>query len=192
MMGRREFGVAGLSAAAALAMRSVAVGQQRERRPAEPTGGRPAEGQPRGRRSEDFSPAPGEGRPARDPHSDYSMFDECAQACDECQRECDACSTHCTDLITQGKKEHAATLRTCQDCADVCSATARIVARKGPFSSDICRSCADACAKCGEACEQFSDDEMMKHCAEACRACEEACREMITHLGEGQDNRRAR
>lgn len=160
MMGRREFGLAGLSAAAVLATRGAAFAQ------------------PAGRQGGTAAAAEG--------HGDHAMFDECAKACGDCQRECDACANHCTDLLSQGKKEHAETLRTCQDCADVCATAASIVARKGPFSADICKACADACAKCGEACEQFNQDPMMKRCAEECRRCEEACREMLRHAGHSE------
>ena len=87
----------------------------------------------------------------------------------------------------QGKKEHAKTLATCQDCATHCSAAASIVARKGPFSDLICKACAEACARCGKACEQFPDDKHMKMCAEECRKCEKECREMLKHTPAGKD-----
>jgi hypothetical protein len=84
-------------------------------------------------------------------------------------------------MLGEGHKHHLKTLNTCRDCADFCSAAAEIVARQGPFASLICQGCADACARCGEACEQFTDDEHMKRCAAECRRCEKACREMTHH-----------
>ena len=171
-MGRREFGVAGLSAAATLARGAAALAQP---------GGRQGRG---GGQEEGHEVGRGVAG-----HGGQDMFADCAAACDACQRECDGCANHCTDLLARGHGEHgghAETLRTCQDCADICSAAARIVARRGVFSADICRACADACAKCAEHCERHGQqDEVMKRCAEECRRCEEACRQMAGHAGHG-------
>ena len=166
MMGRREFGMAGLSAAAVLAMQASGVAQP---------GNRDQRGS-RGGADRAAGAAHDHG------HDDHGMSDECARACSDCQRECDACANHCTDLLTQGRREHAETLRVCQDCADICATAAGIVARRGPFSAQICTACADTCAACGEHCESHGEhDETMKRCAEACRRCEEACRQMAGH-----------
>lgn len=110
------------------------------------------------------------------------MMQLCAKACSDCQRACDSCATHCSHMLAEGKKEHLATLMTCQDCAAVCSAAAQIVARGGPFSNTICEACEKACADCGKACEKFPDDKHMKACAEECRKCEKACRAMLKHV----------
>ncbi len=155
MIGRREFGLMGLSTAAMLAMNRTLPAQDDDH--------------------------------AR--HGDDSMLEECAEECDECARECDACSLHCAEMIAEGKKDHLETLRTCQDCAQVCSAAARIVARNGPFSGDICTACAEVCAKCAESCERFKDDKIMRECAEACRECEKACREMLKHISQAATSR---
>src|ERR1700683_4480025 len=72
------------------------------------------------------------------------MLQACAKACSDCQRACDSCATHCSHMLHEGKKEHLASLTTCQDCATVCSAAAQIVARGGPFSNTICTACIDA------------------------------------------------
>ena len=110
-------------------------------------------------------------------HNDAMM--ECAKACSDCQRACDSCSTHCAHQVKDGKAEHMATLATCQDCADFCAAASQIVSRGGPFSSEICKSCAEACTKCAAACEKFPNDQHMTMCAEECRKCEKACRGMV-------------
>lgn len=118
---------------------------------------------------------------AADDRSKHKAYDDCAKACSDCQRECDSCAAHCADLLAKGEKDHATTLATCQDCADVCAAAARIMARGGPYSGKICDACAAVCALCGKECEKFPDDEHMKKCAEECRKCEKACREMLKH-----------
>jgi len=118
-----------------------------------------------------------------DKHSGMHM--ECAKACNDCQRECDDCVLHCTEMLVAGKKEHARILGTCNDCANLCSVAAQIVARQGPMSMTICDACAKACNTCAATCEKFPDDEQMKRCALECRKCEKACREMLKHVEFG-------
>jgi len=117
----------------------------------------------------------------------HEMFDKCAKACNDCQRICDACTHHCAHMVSQGKKEHMKTLRSCQDCATVCAAAAQIVARGGPFSDTICKACADVCKRCGDACDKVGEDKMMKQCADECHRCEKACQEMVKHVGHMLD-----
>src|SRR5436309_11477708 len=61
-------------------------------------------------------------------------FDHCAKACGMCAGECERCSHHCLKMILAGKKDHEKTLRSCDDCAELCVAAGRIMARRGPFS----------------------------------------------------------
>lgn len=155
MIGRREFTVAGLTAATLGALQGAA-GAQAPGRVAPHAGGAEA-------------------------HD--SMMEACAKACSDCQRECESCATHCTRRLEAGMKDHAKTLATCLDCASFCSAAASIVARSGPFAGLICKACVDACVMCGKECEKFPDDKHMKSCAEECRKCEKACKEMAAHAG---------
>ncbi|AWM37090.1 hypothetical protein C1280_08670 [Gemmata obscuriglobus] len=112
-----------------------------------------------------------------------AAFESCAKACNDCEQVCTSCATHCADLLAQGQKDHQKTLATCRDCATTCAAAARIVAAKGPFADLICTACADACKRCGDACDQFKDDPMMKQCADECRRCEKVCRDMPARTG---------
>jgi hypothetical protein len=116
-------------------------------------------------------------------HKHHVHFEKCAKACADCMRECDSCARHCAELVAQGKKEHLHTLGTCIDCAEVCAAAARIVARRGPMSHTICEACAKVCDDCGAACEKHAGDEHMARCARECRTCATACREMLKHTG---------
>lgn len=116
--------------------------------------------------------------PKSDVDPKMPLFLSCAKACDDCARICDTCTAHCTKLLAEGKQEHHDTMRLCQDCSTVCSATARVIAKDGPMSDLMCTACADACKRCGDACQKFAADPMMKQCAEECRRCEKACREM--------------
>lgn len=103
----------------------------------------------------------------------------CAKSCSECQLSCDVCASFCGHMLQDGKKQHLATLTTCQNCATICSAASQIVARSGPFSKNICEACAEACTNCAMECEKFPEDEQMKACAEACMKCAHACRDML-------------
>src|SRR5215471_13063196 len=109
MIGRRQFALAGLSAAAWGAMQAVAGADEKE---------------------------------AAGATADSETFEACAKACSDCQRICDSCATHCAELLNKGEHHHFNTLMSCQDCADVCSAAAQIVARKGPFADLVCQACA--------------------------------------------------
>lgn len=158
MIGRREFTVAGLTAAALGAMQASAPAQQ----------------------SGNKTPAAAGGD---NDHGHSSAMASCAKACSDCQRECESCAAHCAEQLTAGKKDHAKTLATCQDCATFCVAAASIVARGGPFAALICKGCVDACALCAKECEKFPDDKHMKECAAECRKCEKACKDMVAHAG---------
>lgn len=118
-----------------------------------------------------------------------AAHEKCATACSDCQRACDMCVMHCGSMLAEGKKEHLATLRTCQDCATVCAAAACVVARHGPFSDTICTSCAEACNRCGRECDKFPNDPMMKKCADVCKACEKACRDMLAAHAPRENSR---
>ena len=116
-------------------------------------------------------------------HEHAAHFDACAKACADCMRECEMCARHCAEQMVAGKKEHAQTLGTCSDCAEICAAAAKVTARKGPLSALICEACAKVCDECCAACEKFPTDEHMKRCAKECRECAKACREMLKHIG---------
>jgi hypothetical protein len=123
-------------------------------------------------RGADKEPAP--------PHA-HGEFDKCARACAECMVQCESCFAHCARLVAEGKKEHALTVQTCNDCGDFCALAARVSGRRGPTAVTTCEACAKVCDTCGAACEKFPDDDHMKACAKACRDCAKACREMVEH-----------
>lgn len=152
MIGRRAFGMTGLSAMALAALEGNVFAQ---------------------------APQAAVGAPHHMEHD--AMLQACAKACSDCQRACDMCATHCAHQLADGKKEHLTTFGTCRDCADFCATAAQITARGGPFAALICRSCAEACARCAVECEKFPADEHMTMCAQECRKCEKACNDMVQH-----------
>ena len=105
----------------------------------------------------------------------------CAQACTACA---DACLSESDDQVPMLRK----CIRSNDDCADICSITARLVSRHTGYDANITRSivqaCATVCRSCGDECERHADmHEHCRVCADACRRCERACQELINTLG---------
>jgi hypothetical protein len=119
---------------------------------------------------------PGAGIRGQEKKHDHKTQEPCAKACSDCALECAACNRHCFDLATGGDKKHALVARLCQDCADVCALTGKVVGRRGPVWPAMCEACARVCKACAEQCGKFPDHEQMKKCAKACSDCEKACR----------------
>jgi hypothetical protein len=76
-------------------------------------------------------------------------------------------------------------IRLNNDCADLCTATARILSRQTEPDAAVIRAaidaCAAACAACARECEQHGKHmEHCRICAEACRTCEGACRALAS------------
>ena len=102
-------------------------------------------------------------------------MNDCAQAC---TADADA------DLGDSELANMIACVRLCLDCADVCTATARVVSRQTAYEPGVLRplleACAAICARCGDECEKHAD--MHPHCRicqDACRRCEQACRHLL-------------
>lgn len=103
------------------------------------------------------------------------------QAAAECTHTCTTCADACLE------EDDPAAMRTCirlnLDCAEICSVTAKLIARPGPQDQNLLRAqldaCAAACRACATECERHA--EHMEHCricAECCRECAEACDRM--------------
>lgn len=116
-------------------------------------------------------------------HPDRETFDlaelnRAAQAASDCALACSACAD--SDLGRE-PKDMATCIRTCMDCADVCSITAKMLARPAPRGQawqKLVLACAAICAECADECEKH-DDLCCRACAEACRECEKACQQLI-------------
>ena len=99
---------------------------------------------------------------------------DCAQAC---IADTDA------DLSEQNVTEMVRCIRLCQDCTDVCTATAAVISRPADYDADVARpllqACAAICKSCGDECERHAHMQHCRICAEACQRCERACRELL-------------
>jgi SAM-dependent methyltransferase len=115
----------------------------------------------------------------------HALSDElvrCIEECFACAQSCTACADACLG------EEDVAGLRKCirldLDCADLCTATGRILSRQTEPDTALLRTtveaCAQACRACAEECERHAQHhEHCRVCAEACRRCEEACRSLL-------------
>jgi hypothetical protein len=77
-------------------------------------------------------------------------------------------------------------MRLCNDCSDICSTAAKLVARSGPLQLAYCEMCIKACNRCATECAKYPNEEHMVACAKECRACVAACREMIQHAAHAE------
>lgn len=95
----------------------------------------------------------------------------CTQCADACLSERDVASmTRCIRLDL--------------DCADICGATARVVARQTEYDRKVTRAmleaCIAACSACASECGQHGAHmDHCRICAEECRRCEQACRTLL-------------
>lgn len=73
------------------------------------------------------------------------------------------------------------------DCADICGATGRLIARAGGADPAVTRAQLQACIAVCRGCEaecwvHASMHDQCKHCAEACPACHQTCEQAMQSL----------
>ena len=109
-------------------------------------------------------------------------MNDCTQAC---IADTDA------DLGDESVAMMVACIRLCLDCADVCTATARVTSRPTAYHPSVTQpllnACVAICALCGDECEEHAHTHPhCEVCARACRRCEQACRDLLAATREGQ------
>ena len=119
------------------------------------------------------------------PVPDVAESARAAQALAACAAHCSACADAC--LAEDGVADLRRCIRGDLDCADICAAAARVVARQtagdASMFSGLLAACIEACERCAEECESHaSHHEHCRLCAEACRACAAACRDLMAAL----------
>jgi hypothetical protein len=117
--------------------------------------------------------------------ADAAALASCITACGDCAIACTACADAC--LGEKMVSELRRCIRLNLDCADLCEATSRLVARQLQPQPDLLRQQLEimtrACRLCGEECARHA--QMHAHCrlcAEACRRCERACDDLLKAL----------
>jgi len=101
---------------------------------------------------------------------------DCAQSC-ATDTDADLSEPHLAEMVI--------CIRLCQDCADICAATARVLSRPAVWDSEVVRplleACATICKSCGDECERHAPHHAhCRVCVEACRRCQHACAEFLT------------
>jgi hypothetical protein len=110
----------------------------------------------------------------------------CIDECFSCAATCTSCADAC--LGEEAVEELVRCIRLNLDCADVCEATGRVLARQTAFDPGLARymleACAQACRACAEECDRHAEHhEHCRVCAEACRRCEQACNDVLSTIG---------
>ena len=100
------------------------------------------------------------------------------EALASCAAHCRSCADAC--LAEEDPAELRECIRLDLDCADICSATAAVLARSsGTHAIDrsLLDACMASCEACGAECSGHADHhDHCARCAEACRRCADACR----------------
>jgi hypothetical protein len=114
------------------------------------------------------------------PHTaEVTVTKEMQQGIDECLSCYSICLQtvqHCLEL--GGKHAEASHIRTLNDCAEICQASAAFMLRASPLHGRVCGVCAEVCRECEHECRRMGDDAIMQECADACRRCAESCERM--------------
>jgi Domain of Unknown Function (DUF326) len=121
----------------------------------------------------------------RDFNVDAGALTTAIDALSDCAQACTACADDC--LSEQNVAELVKCIRLDLDCADVCTATLRVVSRQTEYDANITRplleACVAACRSCGDERERHARmHEHCRVCAEACRRCEQACDELLAAM----------
>jgi len=91
----------------------------------------------------------------------------------ECEATCEF--TEATLLLSGAALHRTEQIRLLRDCADMCSHTARKVARHSVFADSTVALCAQICEVCGANC-LLHPDELSQRCGRICLHCAEECR----------------
>ncbi|MGI5171403.1 four-helix bundle copper-binding protein [Spirillospora sp. CA-253888] len=103
----------------------------------------------------------------------------------ECAQACTACADACLSEERVGPMRKC--IRTDLDCADICTATGRVLSRHTEYDANITRAqllaCVQACSSCAEECERHADmHDHCRICAESCRRCADACQALLAKI----------
>ena len=100
-------------------------------------------------------------------------------ALQECEEMCEHMTTHLKGRYDVNNRR--VQLQLLRDCADICTLTAKFIARNSVFSKGLANSCAYICEVCGRECARFPDRESQE-CAQICFHCSRECRAFATMM----------
>jgi len=109
------------------------------------------------------------------------MSHECHDSTEMLIKIINNCEMMCEDTATYVircycDKTRVRQLRLLRDCADICSLTAKYIARDSVCAKPTAELCADICEICGEECAKHPDHQS-QHCSRVCLHCARECHE---------------
>jgi hypothetical protein len=110
--------------------------------------------------------------------------------------ECASASSLCADAcLSSAGRDLLHCIRLNLDCADICSATVRVLSRAGKEGAQPIQALLAACgAACRAATAECRMHEHLSHCricAEACETCEGECEDLLKDISQGGASHRA-
>lgn len=109
------------------------------------------------------------------PNATEALIRSCVEALFECVSLCETCAAACLDS-REGGRHRDGCIKTCQECSELCSLTARLLLRQSALVPQVCETCAFACELCADNCRGVGNEE----CANACQECVTLCREIVS------------
>ena len=98
--------------------------------------------------------------------------------CVNCAQTCTSCTDACLSESMVQELTHC--IRLYLNCADVCNATGRVLARSTQPDRQVLQACLLARRGCGAECQQHAHHHQhCAVCADACRRCEGACNRLL-------------
>lgn len=113
------------------------------------------------------------------------LMAECVERLTNCAQACVQCADDC--LAEHLQQHHMAKcIRLNQDCADICTTTARVLSRQAGYVPEtvaaILNAAIASCGSCALVCEEHDQIEHCAVCARHCRDAEIACEAMLSSL----------
>lgn len=95
-------------------------------------------------------------------------------------------ATSCADACAAEQGDMRQCIRLCLDCADICTATMHVAARRTGDNRGVLRSmlqlCVEACEACAAECARHDHDHC-RRCAAMAQECADDCRQALATLG---------
>jgi hypothetical protein len=106
--------------------------------------------------------------------SGHYMHKELVKTIQDCEATCEHMTHHLKKHEADEYRMRVNQATLLRDCADICTITAKYVARDSIFAENMAALCAEVCICCGNECVKFHD-EMSQHCAMVCFHCGREC-----------------
>lgn len=103
----------------------------------------------------------------------HMMSPQLVTTLQNCENTCEYMVTHL--LHQKDAYARSTQIQFLRDCADICSLTAKFVARKSYFAKSMANLCAYICEVCGNECLKYCDEASQK-CAHICLQCAHECK----------------